>query len=159
MDERKTARRWLLLQEDPLPLVFTEAFLYTPAAGGVDLFIGTTRQWTGDAETVRLTYECYAPMAMDEMARLAAEAEATWPVARLLLWHRLGQVPVAEASVIIGVATPHRTDAFAACRYLIDQLKMRVPIWKREHFADGTTTWVEGSLPPVILTSDEEHDG
>lgn len=144
MDEQRTECTWVRLQEAPLPVAEAAAYLHVPEAGGVDLFIGTTRRWTGEAETARLYYECYRPMALAEMARLAAEACDRWPAVRVLIWHRLGEVPVAEASVFIGVATLHRADAFSACRYLIDTLKQLVPIWKREHFTDGTTSWVEG---------------
>ena len=146
----KKNSRWLLLQHSPLNVGTAFAFLQTPRAGGIDLFVGTTRQWTGDKETVRLEYDCYAAMALKEMERLAGEAQARWPVERVCILHRLGIVPPAEASVVVGVATPHRADAFAACRYLIDTLKQQVPIWKREVYADGETEWVEGPVPPAI---------
>lgn len=133
---------WCALREGPLPVGEAAAFLAVPEAGGLSLFVGTTRQWTAGRETSRLWYEAYEPMALAELDRLAAEATERWPVARCCLLHRLGDVPVAEASVVVGVATPHRAEAFAACRWLIDTLKERVPIWKRETFADGTEAWV-----------------
>jgi len=136
-----------MLTGDPLPVGEASAFLATPEAGGLALFIGTTRRWTDEEgaqprETTQLSYEAYEPMAVAEFTGLAAEAFERWPVARCCLWHRTGEVPVAEASVVVGVATPHRAEAFAACRWLIDTLKERVPIWKRETFADGTAAWV-----------------
>lgn len=144
--ERRDTSRWCLLTDVPLSVGEAAGWLATPEAGGLALFVGTTRQWTsgdeGPTETERLSYEAYEPMALAELDRLAAEAAARWPVARCCLWHRTGGVPVAEASVVVGVATPHRAEAFAACRWLIDTLKERVPIWKRETFADGTTAWV-----------------
>ncbi len=143
-------QRWFLLQHEPLDVGGAFAFLQTPRAGGIDLFVGTTRQWTADKETVRLEYDCYEAMALKEMERLAEEAQARWPVERVCLLHRLGIVPPAEASVVVGVATPHRADAFAACRFLIDTLKQQVPIWKREIYADGSTEWVEGPTPPAV---------
>ena len=136
------------LGEAPLEVGEAYAFLTTPDAGAVAVFVGTTRRWTvgGESgrgkETERLRYEAYAPMARAELARLAAEAQARWPVLRCWLTHRLGEVPVGEASVVVGVATAHRGDAFEACRWLIDTLKERVPIWKREVFADGAEEWV-----------------
>ncbi len=149
MIERRDERRWCALSAVPLPVGEASAFLFTPAAGGVSLFIGTTRRWTEEQdpdrspkETERLRYEAYEPMALDELVRLADEAAGRWPLERCCLLHRLGEVPVAEASVIVGVATAHRAEAFAACRWLIDTLKERVPIWKREAFADGTEAWV-----------------
>ena len=148
--QKKENHRWFLLGHDPLDVGAAFAFLQTPTAGGIDLFVGTTRQWTAGKETVRLEYDCYEAMALKEMARLAKEAQARWPVERVCLLHRLGVVPPAEASVVVGVATPHRADAFAASRFLIDTLKQHVPIWKREVYADGSTEWIEGPAPPAI---------
>lgn len=144
MVTHRTDDTWLCLQEAPLDVAAAVAFLQTPRAGGIDVFLGTTRQWTGAAETVQLAYEAYAPMALRVMGNLVETARQQWPVLKAVLWHRFGVVPVAEASVLIGVATPHRAEAFAACRYLIDALKQDVPIWKREHYADGRTEWVAG---------------
>ncbi len=144
----------IALTDEPLDVGASFAFLQTPAAGGIALFVGTTRRWTKERETVRLEYDCYRPMARKEMERLAGEAADRWPVERVVLLHRLGVVPVAEASVVVGVATPHRADAFEACRFLIDALKRQVPIWKREVYADGQTEWVEGDAPPAVRETD-----
>ena len=135
------------LTTDPLDVGEAVSFLQSPAVGGIDLFVGTTRRWTGEEETARLVYDAYVPMAEREMRRLAQEAAARWPVEGVYLVHRLGEVPPAEASVIVGVASAHRAEAFAACRYLIDTLKQQVPIWKREVYADGREEWVEGTTP------------
>lgn len=145
--EQRTDAIWIALRHQPISVDDVFAFLQTPKAGGVNLFVGTTRQWTAGKETARLAYESYPPMALKEMARLADEAGARWPVCKVSLHHRLGEVPPTEASVIIGVATPHRADAFAACRFLIDALKSHVPIWKREVYADGSEEWVESAWP------------
>ncbi len=149
MVEDRTERTWIRIQEAPLALEEASEFLRVEEAGGVDLFLGTTRRWTGDRETVLLEYECYEAMALSEMNRLLREAVGRWPVSRACLLHRTGKVPLREASVIVGVSTPHRAEAFAACRYLIDELKKRVPIWKKERFADGSSDWVKGELPPL----------
>ncbi len=133
---------WTALSHVPLGVGEAYAFLTSPEAGGVAVFVGTTRRWTDGRETERLRYEAYEPMALAELGRLADEATARWPLAACCLLHRLGEVPVAEASVIVGAASAHRAEAFAACRWLIDALKERVPIWKREVFADGTEAWV-----------------
>ncbi|RMF63371.1 MAG: molybdenum cofactor biosynthesis protein MoaE [Bacteroidetes bacterium] len=151
--ERKDDVQWIRLQDDLLDVTTAMPFLQTPRAGAIDLFLGITRRWTEDVETVELAYEAYVPMALNEMARLVEEARARWPVERVCFWHRLGVVPSAEASVLIGVATPHRADAFAACRYLIDRLKQEVPIWKREHYADGRCVWVEGERSSSSMTT------
>lgn len=150
MVEESSSRSWLRIQDEPLDLADVSAFLRVEDAGGVDIFLGTTRRWTRGRETVLLEYECYESMALSEMARLLREAEGRWPICRACLLHRTGTVPLREVSVIVGVSTPHRDAAFAASRYLIDELKKRVPIWKRERFADGSKEWVEGQLPPAV---------
>lgn len=147
MVEDTTERTWICIQDGELDVQQASNFLTVEEAGGVDIFLGTTRRWTAGRETVLLEYECYESMALSEMERLLREAEDRWPISRACLLHRIGEVPVLETSVIVGVSTPHRDAAFAACRYLIDELKQRVPIWKRERFADGSTEWVEGQLP------------
>ncbi len=144
---------WIAIQHEELDAGAVARFLYHPKAGGVDLFCGTTRQWTKEKETLELSYECYKPLAIKEMQALINKARAQWPVEKACMLHRLGVVPVAEASVIVGVSTPHRADAFDACRFLIDQLKVQVPIWKREHYADGSTEWVQGASLPDLPES------
>ncbi len=145
----KTETTWIHLGEAPLDLAAADAFLRTERAGGIDLFLGTTRRWTDGRETVRLAYDAYAPMAAQTMRTLADDAAARWPVLKSCVLHRLGEVPAGEASVLIGVACAHRDAAFAACRWLIDTLKQQVPIWKREHYADGSTEWVQGQTPDL----------
>ena len=113
-----------------------------PEAGAVVLFLGTTRELTDGRQTVALDYEAYDEMAEKKLAELEAEARRRWPLVECIIVHRLGRVPLAEASVAIVVSTPHRADAFAAGQWLIDSLKHDVPIWKREHWADGTSEWV-----------------
>ncbi|EKP95056.1 molybdenum cofactor biosynthesis protein [Thermaerobacter subterraneus] len=126
------------------PLSLDELFRHVarPSHGAVVLFVGITRRFTGDRETEHLEYEAYLPMAAEELARIGAEAEARWPGARLAIGHRTGAVPIGEASVVVAAAAPHRPAAFAAARYAIDELKVRAPIWKREHYADGQVEWV-----------------
>ena len=113
-----------------------------PAAGAVVLFLGTTRELTAGRQTVALDYEAYPEMAERRLAEMETEARRRWPVLECMIVHRLGRVPVTEASVAIAVSTPHRADAFAAGQWLIDSLKRDVPIWKREQWADGSTEWV-----------------
>jgi molybdopterin synthase catalytic subunit len=124
-----------------------------PSAGAVLLFLGTTREWTGERKTVALDYEAYSEMAGRTLAELEAEARSRWPIIECQIVHRTGRVPPAEASVAIVVSTPHRRDAFEAGEWLIDTLKKDVPIWKREEWADGTTDWVH----PGINNSNTKH--
>lgn len=113
-----------------------------PAAGAVVLFLGITREFTGDQQTTLLSYEAYGPMAERELQQLEEQARGRWPLVECLIVHRTGVVPLTEASVAIVTSSPHRGDAFEAGRWLIDQLKESVPIWKQEHYADGSTEWV-----------------
>jgi molybdopterin synthase catalytic subunit len=109
-------------------------------SGGIDIFIGTTRNHSHGKRVRGLEYEAYEPMALNIMNRLVKQANETWGVTASIV-HRIGAVPIGEASVVIAVAAAHRDEAFKACRFLIDELKRVVPIWKREYFEDGTVEW------------------
>jgi molybdopterin synthase catalytic subunit len=113
-----------------------------PAAGAALLFLGISRQFTGERETAELTYEAYNEMAERELARLESEARSRWPLVECAIVHRLGVVPISEASVAVAVSSPHRAEAFEAGRWLIDELKATAPIWKQERWADGAAEWV-----------------
>lgn len=130
------------LTHQPIDVAKLVAATQQPAAGAVVLFLGITREMTDGLRTERLCYEAYAPMAEREMAGLESEARRRWPLAECLLVHRLGEVPLCEASVAVVVSTPHRAAAFEAARWLIDELKRTVPIWKQEHRPDGQREWV-----------------
>ena len=110
-------------------------------AGGIDVFVGTTRDHADGRSVRALSYEAYEPMAIAEMQRIVDEAERRWPLEAVAVVHRLGHVPVGEASVVIAVSSAHRSEAFEACRFIIDTLKETVPIWKKEEFVDGTSAW------------------
>jgi molybdopterin synthase catalytic subunit len=132
------------LSAEPLSVDRALASVTDGRAGGIDVFLGTTRAERNAAgrELVALDYEAYAEMAEQQLRDLARRARERWPVLRLALLHRTGRVPVGEPSVLIAVATPHRGEAFEACRWLIDTLKAEVAVWKKEVWADGTGTWV-----------------
>ncbi|MDB5295756.1 MAG: molybdopterin converting factor, large subunit [Phycisphaerales bacterium] len=138
------AEDWIELLPDPLDVAAAVRFVTDPAAGGIDVFLGTTRAERNAAgqDLLALDYEAYPEMAVRRLGELAAEARRRWPVRRLALLHRTGRVAVADPSVIVAVATPHRAASFDACRWLIDALKVDVPVWKQEVWADGTGTWV-----------------
>lgn len=115
-----------------------------PDCGAVVTFLGTTRDHHGGRAVLRLEYEAYEPMALEALARIEREAVSRFGVASCAIAHRLGEVPAAEASVVVVVAAAHRGPAFDACRWAMDELKRAVPIWKKEHFAGGDAAWVEG---------------
>ena len=112
-------------------------------AGAVVLFLGVTRQFTGDLETKSLTYSSYEGMAQREMQRLADHAQEQWNLMHIAMQHRVGEVPVGETSVAIAVSSAHREAAFEAGKWLIDSLKECVPIWKEEFRPDGSREWVD----------------
>ena len=145
--ERRREGVWIRVTDAPLEVSAADAALRDTRAGAVCVFLGTTRAVTGDRETAELRYEAYGEMALDELERLAGEAAARWPVLHTVLHHRTGVVAPAEASVLVGVSTPHRAEAFEAGRFLIDELKIRVPIWKNEVYEDGETEWVQPGIP------------
>ncbi len=127
---------------EPLDPATVVAAVGDPEAGATVLFLGTTRDNTAGRRVERLEYEAFETMAVKEMRRLAQRARRQWALSRIVMVHRVGVVPVGEASVAIAVSATHRAEAFEAARWLIDQLKAQVPIWKKEHFRGGTA-WVE----------------
>lgn len=118
------------------------------AAGGGDgavaTFIGLVREHNQGRRVRFLEYEAYEPLAVRVLGRIVEEAGATWPDARLGVHHRTGRLEIGDASIVIAAASPHRADAFAACRYAIERVKQIAPIWKHEHF-DGGDVWLEGA--------------
>ena len=108
-----------------------------PEAGGIDIFLGTTRNHSKGKKVVRLEYEAYEPMALKLMLNIESEIRSRWGIHKISILHRIGSVPVTEASVAIAVSASHRKEAFEACRFAIDQLKKNVPIWKKEILEDG----------------------
>jgi molybdopterin synthase catalytic subunit len=112
--------------------------------GALALFVGVVRNQNGGRAVLQLEYESYEEMALAEMERIEAEARRKWPVSEIRIVHRLGRMQIGEASVAVAVASPHRAEAFDACRFTIDTLKKSVPIWKKEFYADGAV-WLEGS--------------
>lgn len=121
--------------------------------GAVVLFLGTVRDLTGDQRTLRLEYEAYQEMAERELQAIAAQVRQRWPGAKLAIVHRLGTLEAGEVSVAVAVSTPHRAEAFAACRYVIDAVKASVPIWKREIGPDGRGEWVHPIAPAVSAST------
>lgn len=135
-----------LITDLPLNTHDIEAAVAHPGAGAVVTFQGVVRDNNLGKSVNHLVYEAYPPMAEKVMAQIGDEVSEKWPGARCAMAHRIGQLAIGEASVIIAVSTPHRADAFAACHYAIDRLKAIVPVWKKEVWQGGEY-WIEGSAP------------
>jgi molybdopterin converting factor subunit 1 len=130
------------LVDHPIDLNELLAFVPTPEAGAIVTFLGIVRRHSKGKEVTALTYDAYLPMAERELRRIAEEVRERWQVSKVAIVHRVGTLSVGEISVAIVVSAPHRGDAFAAARHIIERLKEIVPIWKREHFHDGSAEWV-----------------
>ena len=128
----------------------------SPAAGASVLFVGTTRDQNEGRMVERLEYEAYREMAVAEMGKIGREIEQGWRVLAVAMVHRIGVVPIGEASVAVAVSAAHRDEAFAACRYGIDELKATVPIWKKEHYLGGSA-WISGCRTHDAHTREEDR--
>jgi molybdopterin synthase catalytic subunit len=142
------------VREGPLSVDEVVAAVMHPGAGGVDVFLGAVRDTNDGRAVVKLEYEAYATMAVKEMARIGDEVERAFPGVRVAAQHRVGTLAVGDLAVVCGASAPHRGEAFAACRALIDAVKARVPIWKREWGPDGPywINWIDARC-----TSDHAH--
>lgn len=132
------------LTDLPIDLGRLHVAVQAPDRGGVAAFVGLVRDHHQGRAVLRLDYSAYGPMAEAECGRIVAEAEARWAVA-VALQHRVGALAIGDAAVAVVVASAHRDEAFAACRHVIEEVKRRVPVWKREYYADGTVAWVDPS--------------
>ena len=126
----------------PIDLPALLAAVAAPERGGVATFLGVVRNHQDGRAVLRLEYSAYEPMAEAESGRIVSEAEKKWPV-RVALSHRLGELAIGDMAVAVVVASGHRAPAFDACRYVIEELKRRVPVWKKELYADGSIRWVD----------------
>ena len=141
----------------------------SPELGGTCAFLGTVRNGPEEHGVAAIEYSAYDEMVDAELGRIVSEARERWPRARASVRHRIGKIPAGEASIAIVVAAPHRAQAFEACRYVIEEIKRRVPVWKKEVRLDGTAVWVDPSgrpttSPPVLtpwpsLRAVERGDG
>ncbi|MEK6608118.1 MAG: molybdenum cofactor biosynthesis protein MoaE [Myxococcota bacterium] len=135
------AGRLLALRDAPLDLAEAIRAVAAPDAGGIALFLGVVRAESHGRRVASLEYEAYREMVEATFARVADEAAARWPEARVAILHRVGTLAVGEIAVVVAAAAPHRAEAFAACRFAIDTLKQQAPIWKKEIGEDGAV-WV-----------------
>ena len=144
------------IRDTELSVAEVIAAVTRPEAGGIAVFVGTVRSENAGLAVTRLEYQAYASMAAKEMARIAAEIAVEIPHARLAVLHRVGSLVVGDAAVVCAASTPHRAEAFHACRLLIDRIKARVPIWKREHGPSGPywVGWEDARCEPG-----DDHSG
>uniref|UniRef100_A0A7S3ZIS3 Molybdopterin synthase catalytic subunit n=1 Tax=Lotharella globosa TaxID=91324 RepID=A0A7S3ZIS3_9EUKA len=119
--------------------------------GAIATFVGTTRDNFDGKQVTMLSYEAYAPMAMKQLSLISKEIRNRWAVKKIAILHRLGVCPIGEASVMIAVSSPHRKAALEACHWAIDTLKAKVPIWKKEHYKDGSTWKQNKEFDPATL--------
>lgn len=145
------ARDFAELTTEPIDITSIARRVVPPECGATVTLDGYARKFTKDKtsgetrETLHLVYEAYQPMALKEIQKLIEQAKRDFEIANVGIVHRLGRLEIGETSVVISVAAPHRKAAFAACEWIIKELKKTVPIWKKEVYADGET-WVEGEL-------------
>ena len=155
-----SAEDLILLVREPIDAAALIRHVRTPGDGAVVTFDGCVRNQSHGRRTLYLDYEAYEPMALNQMNSLAEKVLANYKVREIAIVHRLGRLEIGDTSVLIAVASAHRAAAFDACRFAIDTLKRTVPIWKKEHFADGVV-WADGEPFPEELrvSSDSEAGG
>jgi len=127
------------------PLLLDEVYhlVDEPANGAVVVMSGMVREQTEGRAVIALEYQAYQPMALKIFEQIAAQIHSQWPqVTQIAIHHRVGRLQIGEISVLVAVGCPHRREAFEACQYAIDTLKHQAPIWKKEHWADGSSSWV-----------------
>lgn len=144
---KPVARAFASVTDAPIDAARLLADSVSPADGAALLFWGVVRNENEGRPVARLEYQAYGAMAEAEMLRIATEAVERFGTGDVHVVHRVGMLAVGEASVAICVAAPHRGKAYEASRYVIEQLKRRVPVWKREGYTDGDTEWVPGFTP------------
>jgi molybdopterin synthase catalytic subunit len=128
---------------DPIDVPLLVASVSGPGLGASTTFVGSVRSGPDDGPVLAIEYTAYEEMAEAELGRVVAEAKDRWPEVELVAQHRLGRIAVGDASVAVVAGAPHRADAFDACRYVMEEIKNRVPIWKKELFDDGAERWRE----------------
>jgi molybdopterin synthase catalytic subunit len=130
------------MTEDPIDPDVLRRELFDPAAGAYCAFEGWVRNENEGHTVLRLEYEGYEPVAISEGEKILAEAGEKFENVKAHCVHRTGVLEIGDCAVWVGATSPHRDEAFLACRYIIDELKHRLPIWKKEHYVDGHSGWV-----------------
>ncbi len=136
------------LTKEPIDITSVARRIVPDECGATVTLDGYVRKFTKERETLHLVYEAYEPMALKELEKLIERAKQDFEISNVGIVHRLGKLEIGETSIVISVAAPHRKAAFAACEWLIRELKRTVPIWKKEIYADGEV-WIEGDAADV----------
>ena len=123
--------------------------------GATVLFLGVVRDHADDRPVSGMRYDAYQEMAVEVLTTIAEEAAQRLGTDRVAVVHRFGELAIGEVSVAIAVSSPHRAEAYEASRYVIEELKERLPVWKKEHYVDGVSEWVEGNVPPGTASDSE----
>jgi molybdopterin synthase catalytic subunit len=129
------------LTRAPIDVADLLAAVSDPRLGGTAVFLGSVRRGAEDGAVAAIEYIAYEEMAEAELERIVLEGTERWPVSRIEVRHRLGRIPAGEASIAVVAAAPHRAEAFAACRYVIEEVKGRLPVWKKEIDENGSAVW------------------
>lgn len=125
------------------------ALVAAPANGAVALFLGIVREENDERAVSGMRYDAYEAMATDVLREIVAEAESRMGGGSVTAVHRIGDLAIGDISVAIAAASPHRAPVFDATRFVIEEIKRRLPVWKEEHYVDGDAQWLAGSIPPV----------
>lgn len=133
------------ITHDPLDAARFLGAVSGPSNGAVLLFLGVVRDRADGRPVAGMRYEAYEPMARSELGRIVEEAERRFEVSAVAVAHRLGELALEEASLVIAVSSPHRPAAYEASRWVLEEIKLRLPVWKHEHYTDGSSTWVAGN--------------
>lgn len=154
---------WKVVQRSETAIDPSEgiAFVSDPGFGGIDVFIGKVRDLNQGRAVQGITYDLFEPLALNEFKRLVNEVAAEFgPRIKLYVAHAKGRLAVGEVAVVVAAGSPHRDEAFRACRQLIEAVKHRSPIWKQEHYEDGDSVWSEGCslCPPSAAGASGGHD-
>jgi molybdopterin synthase catalytic subunit len=147
------------LTAEPIDTIAARRELLDAGAGGYVSFEGWVRNFSEGREVTHLEYEAFETLAVREGERVIAEALQRFPIKHALCIHRVGDLPLTDLAVWVGVSSAHRGEAFEACRYIIDEIKHRVPIWKKEHYRDGDSGWVNCEACAAAPRHTHAHHG
>ena len=145
------------VSSDPIDTDALLARVGSDEDGAALLFIGVVRDHAEGRKVTGMRYDVYAEMATEVLREIALEASIPLGTNRIAVAHRFGELKIGEISVGIAVSSPHRAEAYEASRFVIEEIKKRLPVWKKEHYVDGVSEWVEGTIPPSAGLEDSTH--